>query len=73
MVVYDVSSIVSKNRNVSDGKLLPIDNFTSGLHWAKTAVYCHKTFFEPQWKNGKPIFEEIIFAAEIMLRNFVKR
>ena len=28
MVVYDVSSIVSKNRNVSDGKLLPncIDN-----------------------------------------------
>ena len=23
MVVYDVSSIVSKNRNVSDGKLLP--------------------------------------------------
>ena len=25
MVVYDVSSIVSKNRNVSDGKLLPIN------------------------------------------------
>ena len=23
MIVYDVSSIVSKNRNVSDGKLLP--------------------------------------------------
>ena len=26
MVVYDVSIIVSKNRNVSDGKLLPICN-----------------------------------------------
>ena len=24
LAVYDVSSIVSKNRNVSDGKLLPI-------------------------------------------------
>ena len=26
MVVYDVSSIISKNRNVSDGKLLPISH-----------------------------------------------
>ena len=36
-------------------------------------MYSHMTFFEPQWKNGKPNIEEIILAAEIMLRSFVKR
>ena len=32
MVVYDVSSIVSKNRNVSDGKLFPYGKSNFGAY-----------------------------------------
>ena len=47
MVVYEVSGIISKNRNVSDGKLLPLCNVFTILHCllnlriAKSAAQWH--------------------------------
>ena len=42
-----------------------IDNFTSGLQWAKTAVYSYMTFFEPQWKNGKPFLKRLFWPPKL--------
>ena len=56
LVVYDVSSIVSKNRNVSDGKLLPINHSYSGppnadnitLFYNLHSLYLFATTFPPR-------------------------